>query len=108
MKKYPKIINWNVLKDQFGLITEPGYKSAKDISRDLTFINTNYDFKTASPGDHQVLKYGLSVHKANDEHEMSIVAINYQLDNDDSGIAIFEYKGDVDGESQFEYTGTAK
>ncbi len=108
MKKYPKIVNWSVLKEQFGLDTKPGYKNAVDISRDLTFINSNYNFETAPLGDYKSVKSGLTVHKASNDREISIAAIDYQLDNIDSGIAIFEYKGMVSGESHFEYTGTAK
>jgi hypothetical protein len=108
MKKYPKIANWDQLKEQFGLTDKPGYKNAKDISRDLTFIANNYDFDTAPDGDHKSIKSGLSVHKSGNAHEMSIACIDYQLNNPDSGICIFEYKGVIDGLVTFEFLSTAK
>jgi len=106
---FPKINNWNEVKEQFGLSTpKDGYKNAQQISKDLTNAVNAFDFEKAPLGETKSVAYGVQVHKAENDAENSIVCVDYQIDNVDSGICIFHYVGLIDGVPTFDYTGTAK
>ncbi len=105
----PKISNWKDLVEQFGLRTPLGknYKTAVEISRDLTFANERIDLndKREQP---RPQKDGIMTFVSQREDEMTCVTIAYERDNFDSGVCNFEFVG-MEGERRvYDYLGTAK
>jgi hypothetical protein len=104
---FPKISNWNDVKEQFGLDSQIDHKNAKELSKDLLEAANAFDFETAEAGTEKRLA-GIHMNKAKDATEMSLVCIEYQKNNNDSGICMFQFIGVESGNPVFEYTGTAK
>ena len=111
MEIAPKISNWKELVEQFNLKTPigKGYKTAIEISNDLTFANKSLDLADKRPQPQQTSREGVITNVGNDiEKTFTCITIRYEKDNFDSGICIFEFVRMEGNQRVFEYTGTAK
>lgn len=80
-----KVTNWADFKDQFGTdFTSDRYKSSLELLKELT--NKAFD------------KDGI----------VKQIAIDYERNNIDSGICLFEFKEILNGVVMYDFTGTAK
>jgi hypothetical protein len=108
-KTYPKIQNWKEVTEQFGLLTpKKGYKNAQQISKHLTDAVNKFSFEKMAIDEVKHIESGVIAHKGDDKESQSVITIEYQVDNIDSGICLFQYNGIIDGVKNFTYTGTAK
>ena len=80
-----KVTNWDDFKDQFGTdFTSDRYKSSLEILKELT------------------------TKAFNNEGIVKQIAIEYERNNIDSGICLFEFKEMLNGVVMYDFTGTAK
>lgn len=105
----PKIKNWKDLVEQFGF--KPigkNYKTAIEISRDLTFANRQLNLEE-NQGEPKVLKKGIVVFVGSEEkNTFTCVMVDCERENFDSAICTFELVGEEAGQRVYEYVGTAK